>query len=529
MKSYKDHLENFNTHSNQKKILLNKPVFRSSAIFPIKLKSSLNVNILFLGYWFLKRNIQKIKVLVSVRKISGELVVRETMNIFATKAYNISVKAILKKNNINNFDLGSIELEVFSLENLFYAYPAFVVNYFNKKFSTFVHTCGRNFNDYEDAKTNTKILVPETGFDILPNDDLIPFFSFVNSPEGLKNVRLKLKFINYLGENFIKKIVFNNISPYETKFVYLLNSKEKNFFKNKKGTVVIHHPFKNFFPRFLAGNINLKNHITSLTHTYYDNSVLKNIEEKYFWKNPKKSLFYDSVVAVPIFHNKALKTELAIYPSFVFRKIKLGLIIYDENGLQSSKINSILNINKKINKPIYLDINQILKKNKILLNSTKFYYAKIIIDGGGKAPDRFKFGLNICHDYKFKIPSNVCFSAQLPNLSTLNKKSTFKWGPILNKFNSLIVISNISPLKSKYKKATLNLKFWNEYNQECIMRKIKINNNGSYWYYLSQDKEIKNFLKNKSGWVTVHSDNPFVNGWYFEFSKYGVVGADHLF
>ena len=39
----------------------------------------------------------------------------------------------------------------------------------------------------------------------------------------------------------------------------------------------------------------------------------------------------------------------------------------------------------------------------------------------------------------------------------------------------------------------------------------------------------KNFLKNKSGWITAQSDNPFVNGWYFEFSKNGSVGADHLF
>ena len=36
-------------------------------------------------------------------------------------------------------------------------------------------------------------------------------------------------------------------------------------------------------------------------------------------------------------------------------------------------------------------------------------------------------------------------------------------------------------------------------------------------------------MNNKTGWVTIQSDNPFVDGWYFNFGKNGVVGADHLF
>ena len=63
----------------------------------------------------------------------------------------------------------------------------------------------------------------------------------------------------------------------------------------------------------------------------------------------------------------------------------------------------------------------------------------------------------------------------------------------------------------------------------AIYLKIKINDNGSYWFYLSKEKKIKEFLKKKPGWVTIQSDNPFVTGWYFELSKNNSVGADHLF
>ena len=41
--------------------------------------------------------------------------------------------------------------------------------------------------------------------------------------------------------------------------------------------------------------------------------------------------------------------------------------------------------------------------------------------------------------------------------------------------------------------------------------------------------KLRNFLKSATGWVTIKSDNPFVNGWYVEKSKIGFVGADHFF
>ena len=52
MKSYKDHLVSTNTPNNY---LLRKPVFRSSAVFPVISNEKLNTNIYFLGYWLIKQ------------------------------------------------------------------------------------------------------------------------------------------------------------------------------------------------------------------------------------------------------------------------------------------------------------------------------------------------------------------------------------------------------------------------------------------------------------------------------------------
>jgi len=130
---------------------------------------------------------------------------------------------------------------------------------------------------------------------------------------------------------------------------------------------------------------------------------------------------------------------------------------------------------------------------------------------------------------KKTFSSNICFNAQIPVKSVLKKKGTFKWGLLQNSNESIIILSNLSYLKKKYKKATVTLEFWSEHSEKSLKKKLIIPDNGNFYFSLNKNKKIKNFLKEQSGWMTVQSDNPFVNGWYLEFTKNGSVGADHLF
>ena len=59
-----------------------------------------------------------------------------------------------------------------------YPYPALVVNYQGKDSSAVVHTCGRIYNNRKDFLENNQQKVLETGIDIIPNKDFIPFFLF---------------------------------------------------------------------------------------------------------------------------------------------------------------------------------------------------------------------------------------------------------------------------------------------------------------------------------------------------------------
>ena len=514
MKSYKAHLQStsfFNQDVN---------VFRSSAIFPIFLNKFLNCKINFLSYWMVKKKIKEVSCVYSIRDKNGKIIIKKSSLITSTKNYEISLKDLLKRKNF----IGSIEIEFFSSKNLVFPFPAVIINYLGEQSSSFVHTCGRIYNNHQDKIDNNRMLVPECGFDIFPDKIFKPFFSFVNGPEFLTNEKIILHLINFEGKKLIKKINFKNIKEYEAKFLFFLNSKEKNFFKNQRGTVRIFHNFKSFYPRFLSGNFTNDEKKVSLTHSYYDLSQNKNSDTK--WVNPDKSTFFNPVILFPFITNKNLINELSVYPNFCkFSKINVNAELIDQKGniiLQKE----VLKIPNKFNRFLALNFNEIFKSNKI--ESKKTYFVRLILENDKGLPTRFKVGYNLSINSN-KPSTNICFNAIVPNKSILKKKGTFKWCAIINANTSLICLSNINYLKKKIVRANIKMTVWSDKENKKIVRNIKISNNGNLFLSFKDDKSIQKILKNDTGWVTFESDSPFLNGFYFDIKNNKSVAGDHLF
>ena len=76
MKSYYQHLKSTQEFGETKN-LLKKPVLRSSAIFPVIHNQSYSSSIHFLGYWLLKRNIGEVTLVITLRNIDGEILLRK--------------------------------------------------------------------------------------------------------------------------------------------------------------------------------------------------------------------------------------------------------------------------------------------------------------------------------------------------------------------------------------------------------------------------------------------------------------------
>ncbi|MDB5242286.1 MAG: hypothetical protein JWP57_2911, partial [Spirosoma sp.] len=189
MRSYQSHLQA--TQSAGEVLVANrKPVLRSSAIFPVMHTSMYSSKVIFMGYWLLKRNIREVGLLYTLRDKTGMLLSRKYILIDSAKAWSVQMseftdvihEAGAYPDGAEENFTGSLELEVFSTQDLVFPYPAFVLVYFNENASSVVHTVGRIYNDIEDLQQNNEYQVSESGFDIYGRDGLSPFLSFTNGP-----------------------------------------------------------------------------------------------------------------------------------------------------------------------------------------------------------------------------------------------------------------------------------------------------------------------------------------------------------
>ena len=211
MKSYSEHIKT----TNPKNLKLRKPVYRSSTIFPFIINKEVDTKIFFFGYWLLKKQIKEVELQITFRNESGKSLKKISKKINKSISYSLSLKKILK--NYKKLKIGSVELEILSKQDLIFPYPAMVLNLDSKENSAMVHSFSRTFNNYRDKIENTKFLVPESGFDILPNKNLKPFISFTNGDREEKNKEILIEIIN-LMKKLLKKIKIKKLNLYEQNF-----------------------------------------------------------------------------------------------------------------------------------------------------------------------------------------------------------------------------------------------------------------------------------------------------------------------
>src|SRR6185437_14015421 len=104
--------------------LQKKPIFRSSAAFPVIHNENVSSRVLFMGYWILKREISEIGLVYTLRNQGGQIINRKYININTPRAQRIVLSDLLEDANHTGNFIGSIELEVFSAKDMVFPYPA---------------------------------------------------------------------------------------------------------------------------------------------------------------------------------------------------------------------------------------------------------------------------------------------------------------------------------------------------------------------------------------------------------------------
>jgi hypothetical protein len=526
MKSFYDHLRS-RLEFGEKITDIRKPVLRSSGIFPVIHNSIHKTQILFLGYWLIKRDISEISSLITLRDKSGNILKRQFLAITEPRAYSINVDSMLSDNSINSDFIGSVEVEFFSTRDMVYPFPALVLNYYNNEFNTCVHTIGRIYNDFEDMSDNEKFSVPETGFDIHSDNDLSSFVSFVNGPKINENAVIEYTVTNHKSEKFSGNIPIGKIMPYETVFIDFSKAipKLNEILETKSGSISLKHNFSGFYPRFLVGTKQHSFPSISFTHSYYDCTTCNSPSD--YWDRISDD-YHDSSLYVPLFTKNDFFTELVLYPNLSPSTLDLQIDLYDKSGNLLHSDPKYLRIDSLKSKLMKINFNQML--SELNLSPNQVFSAHIITNSENrKIPTRMKFGLNVgIINRQSNMPCNICFNSKLGNPLIENKPGSFHWCPVFLSKQSVVTIGNFSPKKNYTKPAEITLTFYRKKDSDYLQKNISLPPNAEYRFEIIENDDVESFLDDH-GWVTAKTSNPFVQGYYFNFHSSGSVAGDHWF
>ncbi len=530
MRSYQSHLQA--TQSAGEALVANrKPVLRSSAIFPVLHTNTYSSKVIFMGYWLLKRNIREVGLLYTLRNAAGTLLSRKYVLIDSAKAWSVQMSEftdLLEEAGEPEEFTGSLELEIFSTQDLVFPYPAFVLVYFNENASSVVHTVGRIYNDIEDLQQNNEYQVSESGFDIYGRDGLAPFLSFTNGPLPAEAPNVTYEIVDAQHRATSGTFGLPPLKPYETVFLYLKEYLDlKALLGDEPGMIRFGHNFSGFFPRFLVGNLDQNAQSVSITHSYYDSSGVA--DSRAYWPR-QDNRFLDSSTSIPLYLTDGFFTRLVVYPIFSPSDFTLSFRYFDADGQFLGEAMDAYQFRLADSQYVQIDLGKLAKQAGVPTEVAKT--AQLIANwtDAMHIPTRLKFGLNVGQlGRPSALPSNVCFAPQVGNPKILDKPSTFKWAPFVNVGNSEVVLTNSAPLREYDRPVNVALSFYREADEMVLERTGVVPPNGLYTIKLADDHELRAFFGDVSGWMTARADNPFLNGYYFDFHPNGAVAADHLF
>ena len=519
MKSYAAHLTSTKSFGESQSLTY-RPVMRSSAAFPLIHKPGKVTSLYtFMGYWLRKRHIPLVTVLATVRAASGEKIRIDSIEVRTPNSYLLPGSDLVA--NADEDFVGSLELEIFSAIDMVFPYPAITFGLKGMNGLTFVHTCGRIYNDFDDVQSNSEQAVPETGFDLYGGPAYNSFFAFVNGPIAIEDKKIELEYISDTGATRVTEKTIDFVPPYGLGWVALSDPGET---QTSKRCVKIRHDFEGFFPRFVAGNMVGDFEDLSLTHSYYDTSV--DTTASALWTNPSQREFFDSVIAIP-FDPSCSEIELAIYPAFARAPVNITFDLYDANGCHLRRSDTRIELATGTDHLQYIPLMQMFADYRETLSRGM---VRLVFDGKGTTPARMKFGLNFIHEAQDRnLPSNVCFNAHVPNEKILSKPGTFRWCTLFDAENQKVFLHNTSFVRQGFRDAEIQVEVCRQRDQETLAWNRTLAYNGTIELIEPKAEALKAFLGDEVGWVSLSCSSPFVGGFYVTDYRKGVVGADHLY
>lgn len=530
MKTFQEHLNSVSS-SQSGNAVARRPVFRSSAIFPAFHNPDYTTRVTFLEYWLLKRNISQVALLITLRDRVGHTLYWSHETLTGVSVHNVEVVELVSLAGIDPDERpfeGTVEIEVYSSEDLVFTYPAFVVNYYGEDFSTAVHSATRIYNDAQDESANSGFAVPESGFDIHADDCVSPLIMLINGPVANDDLVVKYRITNHRSDELSGEFSPRQVAPYELVLLKLEEVQDlATFLNGQPGSVSVTSSIEGVFPRWLVGNIKSEKGHLSITHSYYDSSELSGPES--YWPDVDDA-YHQSAEFIPLFLKAAQYTDLVVYPIFAPSAFEVGFEIYDLGGRLLGSAPGYRSISNSSREIVRFRMEDVVRDCGVDPDAAAGARVVTSWNDRSSVPARLKMALNVGNGDRINdLPCNICFSLIPGDPRQAEKPGTFRWAPLLNVGRSVLVLNNGSTMKSYDRGATIQLRLYRSGDTASLDREVKLDPFQQVRLDLDEIPEWRDFLGGDTGWVTATCDNAFVKGWYFDFNEGGVVAGDHVF
>jgi len=478
---------NHNTENERKP----REVTRSSAVFYFRCDQVMKTEIHYLNYWRIKRGLSDIKRCITLRNLDGQKIKSFEDTVVQLGAHVIDISLLIKKNNIQ-YSEGSIEIEFFSTNNLFIAYPAAVVRYFGKDWHTVAHSSQRYFHSTSGDENFEGIgLSTEGNLTIQAGENIRPFLIIHNGAKLIESPELFFTVIAPEGKELSIKSMQSTWKPFETRLIYLDEVLDyQNFLQGGYGTYKVEMPTSGIFPRLIGGCE--RGGVWSIDHTNFASTTGNAAKDtfKVDKKEPEKSLIF----TLPNNTEDKWSCFIDVYPTFPDGPdYNIILKTIDSDG-QSTIINNIKCSKKETQRFKRIDIenNLIDKESNVELS----------FQNDHELPRRFHLGIH------YKIGDGLPGFLTDGPLPYSTEGVRARWFPIFDMKNcqNFLLLSHRTLAGDIATNVNFDAVLYNSFGNDPIKTTISLDTYRQKCIRIKDAfPDIEAYLKNRPGWVYMTS------------------------
>lgn len=493
------------------------PVFRASALFFVIVNDSIDTHVTFMNYWREKNDNKHVSAMVTLRDASGAKIYRDHFSL-EDGVYNIKVSDL--PITARPF-MGSVEVEIFSGEDLKFAMPAMEVFYISEDSVSCVHSNQRVFNNIEDMDRNHSLNPWQTGFDVFANDEYTGFVAFVNGPRSVPNASARLKVFNSAGEIMEVDISLGHVPAFSTRLISLSEIEDvEEFLGSDVGFCKIDLDNFGVFNRFVCGNFSRDESKILVTHSYYDCST----HSDYCDIEDINSDEYISFL--PFVLPKDIDLDLVFYPIYAPSRLSFCLESLKPGGDIVGRVDIPGAFESNGTKMYRIDVRRALEGKLDAIEDG--IYCLHLDEINGKFPMRMAFGLNY---RKGDVGCNISASIA-QNLGYGIRSRRYLWGPLVLRrgIRNLILVSHFCKGKNEHSEADIVLKM---FGREGLIVQKSLRTVHGQGLILEADEILSEYVHYTDdpefAWYTLESGCADLTANQIHITPSGFIGGDHSF